>query len=180
MALGIRAPSRVEPQSQGRTESRTSRGSFLCLKSTTRPMISRTLRVLLRSSPAHLYYRRSTMIAHDLDKARAKLAEDMKIDILSLTQEDENVKARHEVSRTFVCKSCILLSRVPLSEVSAADTITGWHFQTYFRSHFSSLILMRIEQSLHPKCLCMHSKHRWGTISTRSLQHSYCKSTWLD
>ncbi|KLO20434.1 hypothetical protein SCHPADRAFT_934286 [Schizopora paradoxa] len=42
------------------------------------------------------------MIAHDLDQARAKLAENMKIDILNLTQEDENVKARHEVSRTFV------------------------------------------------------------------------------
>ena len=72
------------------------------------------------------------MIAHDLDKARAKLAEDMKIDILSLTQEDENVKARHEVSRTFVCKSCVLRSRVPLSEVSTADTITGWHFKHTF------------------------------------------------
>lgn len=43
------------------------------------------------------------MTAQDLDNARAKLAEDMKIDILSLTQEDENVKARHEVSRTFLC-----------------------------------------------------------------------------
>ncbi len=44
------------------------------------------------------------MVAHDLDAARAKLAEDMEIDILSLTHDVDNIKARHEVTRTFVCK----------------------------------------------------------------------------
>lgn len=69
-------------------------------------MLSRTLRCLLRPSPKRSYYRysTSTMVAHDLDAARAKLAEDMKIDILSLTHDVDNTNARHEVTRTFVCK----------------------------------------------------------------------------
>ena len=42
--------------------------------------------------------------AQDLTEARAKLVEEVKVDILVGTQEADNQTARREVSRSFVCK----------------------------------------------------------------------------
>lgn len=62
-------------------------------------------RSLVFHSPAKSTLRIFTMstINADLEGARARLIEEMKIDVLTGTQEADNEKARREVARSFVC-----------------------------------------------------------------------------
>lgn len=65
--------------------------------------------------------------ARDLDEARAWLAAEAKIDILTGTQEADNELARREVSRSFVCECRPYMFDNDVTDWSnnQADTITG-------------------------------------------------------
>lgn len=54
------------------------------------------------------------MSSTNVEAARAKLMEEMKVDILTELQEADNEKARREVSRSFICTllHCISYIRV--------------------------------------------------------------------
>ena len=45
------------------------------------------------------------MASVDIEAARAKLTEEMKVDVLTELQEADNEKARKGVSRSFICMS---------------------------------------------------------------------------
>lgn len=65
------------------------------------------------------------MSSTNVEAARTKLMEEMKVDILTELQEADNEKARREVSRSFICTFLRCISMSESFIIPLADTITG-------------------------------------------------------
>ena len=123
-------------------------------------ILSRFPRFFRPSSPIVRSQKISRMAQNNLDASRAKLFQDMKIDILTETQEDENIKARHEVSRSFVCKYFASLVNLALT-TSLADTITGKSLDELFCEY---RMLITHSSNARDACICPQSVFRGRCI----------------
>lgn len=68
----------------------------------------------------------SRSISFDLNAARERVANQVKLDIISNTQALENAAKLKEISRTFICESDKLPINLETETQYLADTITGF------------------------------------------------------
>lgn len=109
-----------------------------------------------------VHTRTVTMVAATLDAARAKIADQVKVDLLSKTHVDENARKVKEITRTFICEYESLCNLFLLTM-----GLPSGHYYRYFGTlYYKGTPNFDDMQSPPKKCTTMPRTQLWEMMCT--------------
>jgi hypothetical protein len=115
----------------------------------------------------------TTLNGHDVSAATAHVADLLKIDLLSETQDYDNEQQLKQISRSFICE-CLshMIPGLLKSHFTVADTITG------MCGAGDVVAIAHGLQLLRRRCIHMPQRRPWVTMFTMSPRPRLSRRTW--